>query len=604
MRLSALVIASVVLAGGCYTKPEEQPVSCEERPDVHCNHPIDRLLVPKLRAVGVEPRDADASEICRRLAVDLIGRIPTVAELETCRVQTLEQRIDTFMARPEYVFVQQRAWAETFGFDVNVMWYGYAIDLDRLVGKLARSEIAYASFAAEAVMHPGFYGLHQGDDWAFNVIQTFLGRAGRMDEVAGMRPLTRVFESRVFCDGAIWSDAYAYALADGQNATEAATFANDACVGSGSEEYGLNFCGCFEGEGGVGCRSTTLGKPIDFGTTGCVDPEDPTKSMFTLSAESPGKPRACPDGSARPECGDRLVDEAEQVAGPIAAFPLAPPEVRARVLVVGDALAARADFWEAGADRELRRFIGWWKDGIRRPDFDLPAVRTLLARELKRTQNIRWIQKLVLSSLLYAAPAAPPPHVRGEIPLWAMGSSKLLTAESWLDSASFATVEGPLGFCDYRFVGIGEVGPTNADPKAVLHLPPVLGDAVFPESRYFESAQLLGGCTADAARPRTSTVGMTYAQHDVTRSLCAASKTIFPVGFRADDPSDGALHAAIDHVMLRALSRAATREERVALAADMKACIDAGPEVGCASVEAAVRWLCTRVVDSAEFALY
>jgi hypothetical protein len=432
---------ALLVAASCYSKPDDEPVSCEEKPDAHCGHPIDRVIVPKLRAVKLAPRDGDASQVCRRLSIDLIGRIPTLAELEACRAQTLEQRVDAFMARPEYVATMQRGWAETFGFDANVMWYGYAIDLDALAGRLAKKEIDYASFAAEAVVHPGFYALHQGDDWAFNVIEVFLGRSGRMDEVAGMRPLTRVFESRVFCDALIWSDAYSYAVGEGQSAAEAKTFADDSCVGSGSEEYVYTFCGCMAGEGSIGCRSTTLGPLIDFGSEGCRNTENPDSAgnLFRAGDQVPGLRNVC-SGASRPECVDRLVDDTENIAGPLAAVGALDAPLRARLLSVGAALATREDFWEAAADRELKRFIGWWKDGIRRPDFDLPQVRTLLARELHKTGDLRWVQKLILTSLLYAGDAAPPSRVPvgPEAPLWSMGSTKILAAESWLDSAALA----------------------------------------------------------------------------------------------------------------------------------------------------------------------
>src|SRR5262249_33008184 len=75
---------------------------------------------------------------------------------------------------------------------------------------------------------------------------------------------------------------------------------------------------------------------------------------------------------------------------------------------LGAAIVARPDFWEAGADREIGRFIGWWKDGVRRPDFDLPEVRSALAGELKRTGSVRAIQRLIVTSPIYTAPPRPP----------------------------------------------------------------------------------------------------------------------------------------------------------------------------------------------------
>ena len=63
------------------------------------------------------------------------------------------------------------------------------------------------------------------------------------------------------------------------------------------------------------------------------------------------------------------------------------------------ALSARPDFWEAAADRELKRFLDWWQAGLRRPDYDIPLVRSTLADELRRTGSIRQLQRTIVTSL-------------------------------------------------------------------------------------------------------------------------------------------------------------------------------------------------------------
>jgi hypothetical protein len=594
-------------ASSCSSEDAAPPraISCEEQGDPHCAHPIDRLLVPKLRAIGLGPRDGDALRVCRRLSIDLVGRIPTIDELATCVGESPDQRVDTFMQKPEYVLTQQRAWAEAFGYNSFLMWYGDAYDIDRIVGKLYTGELDYAGFASEIAFHPGFYALHQCDDWTGHLFYTFLGRTARSDEIAGMRPLTRVFESRVFCDAAIWSASYAFELEDGWPDAEAKLYANEGCVAAGSEEFAVNFCGCEPGYGFVGCQSNTLGTPIDFGTDGCAnfDDEFNPQNYYRVGEFSPGLRTACKVGSTESACQDKLVDDYEQVAGVLQPYARLEGPMRDRLMGIGRALAARRDFWEAGADRELSRFIGWWKDGVRRPDFDLPEVRALLASELEKTGSVRAIQKLILTSLLYTGNEEPPKGRAADekLPLWTMGSTKLLTAENWLDSAAIATQGAILGHCDFRFVANGEEGVFSVDPELVRHVPSPLGD-LFPEERYRSSAQLLGGCAADTPRPRVSTVGVTYAQHDLSRSLCANAALVLPADFDAADGSDAALARSARHIINHALTREATEAELGELTAEMKECLTA-PD-GCESPEAAVRWLCTRILDSAEFALY
>src|SRR5262245_17877724 len=110
--MGRLLIAAFALAivGGCGDDPAPPLIdhSCEGQPDPHCDHPIDRLLVPKLRAAGVPIRDADPEELCRRMAIDLIGRGPTAAELAACRGQTPAQMFDALVAKPGYLREQRR----------------------------------------------------------------------------------------------------------------------------------------------------------------------------------------------------------------------------------------------------------------------------------------------------------------------------------------------------------------------------------------------------------------------------------------------------------------------------------------------------------------
>lgn len=607
MRLRTVIASGLLLSAACSAKDESstRALSCEEKFDPHCAHAIDRLLVPKLRAIGLAPRDGDAYRVCRRLSIDLVGRIPTLDELVACVSETPEQRVDTFMAKPEYVLTQQRAWAEAFGFNSFLMWYGDAYDLDRVVGRLYEGELDYAAFASEVAFHPGFFALHQGDDWTGHLFYTFLGRTAREDELAGMRPLTHVFESRVFCDAAIWQASYEFELADGWPTAEATQFADEGCIAAGSEEFALNFCNCEAGYGSVGCRSNTLGTEIDLGVDGCPDLENgySHESFFRIGEFSPGLRQSCTVGATESPCQDRLVDEEEKLAGVLQPYAPLPSALRDRMFGIGKALAARRDFWEAGADRELSRFIGWWKDGVRRPDFDLPEVRALLANELERTGSVRAIQKLILTSLLYTGAEEPPKgHANDEkLPLWSMGSTKLLTSENWLDSAAIATQGRVLGYCDFRFVANGEEGVVSVDPALTRHIPSPLAD-VFPEERYVSGAQLLGGCNSDVPRPRVSTVGVTYAQHDLARSLCANATEVLPVDFDPKDSSDEALSKSARHLVNRAWNRDPDDAELAELTAEMKECLAATD--ACESSEAAARWLCTRILDSAEFALY
>src|SRR5690349_6855884 len=117
-RSGLALLAGVLGLPACSDPPPAPPgLTCEDRPDVHCEHPIDRLLVPRLRGVGLEPRDATAEELCRRMAIDLVGRGPTRDEQAACAGRTPGEIFDQFASTDDYVRTQRRAWAETFGYD-------------------------------------------------------------------------------------------------------------------------------------------------------------------------------------------------------------------------------------------------------------------------------------------------------------------------------------------------------------------------------------------------------------------------------------------------------------------------------------------------------
>ncbi len=57
-------LAFVLAISACGSDKDPPPYdpSCEADPDPHCAHPIDHVLVPRLRELGVPIRDASAEE--------------------------------------------------------------------------------------------------------------------------------------------------------------------------------------------------------------------------------------------------------------------------------------------------------------------------------------------------------------------------------------------------------------------------------------------------------------------------------------------------------------------------------------------------------------
>lgn len=634
IALPLVVACALALATSCAHPPApERPTisdACDPSTEPRCAHVIDRLLIPRLRALHIPAREAPPAELCRRMSIDLIGRIPKPEELEACRAKPPRAMAETLMNSPEYARAQQRGWGELIGYDLNDQnWYGDVVDIDRLIGSAYSigNTLSYSELATRIAVHPAFYALHQDDDWTANIFSVFLGRTARPDELAGMRPLLGIWQRRAFCDGVLWFQAYRDAGGDKAEA-------NDFCeTNVPGIEWVADFCTCEPGYASpTGCRATALGREVDFGTEGCVRAtEHESEANFVrLGSISPGQhAKVCPDGSERPQCADRRLRfdfdaGTGKVRGALPLLPAPSQLQRARLHQLGEALAARTDFWEAAADRELKRFLGWYKEGFRKPDSDLPAVRRVVAEHLRRTGSLPSTQALIVTSLLYDAPAEPPKGTArapqrsegqgmvesDETPAWVLGPTKLLAAESWLDSLAIATIGESVGYCDYRFVAGGVTGPNReaADRRLIATARSPLEGNAFTDESYFAAAQQLGGCSAGVTRPTESSVGLTYAERHLARTLCAVGARVLPGDFNGEDRSERGLAPAAAHLVARLLSRDARPSEAAALAGDMVKCMNAsragGPAAACPTPESAVRWLCARIAESAQFSYY
>jgi hypothetical protein len=276
-------------------------------------------------------------------------------------------------------------------------------------------------------------------------------------------------------------------------------------------------------------------------------------------------------------------------------LPLIDKPGRAQLAKIGEALVARGDFWEAAIDREAKLLLGWWQSSFRHPDSDLPEVRRVLADRLRDKQSLRDIQKLILTSVLYTVAAEPQ---REALPDFALAPTKLMTAETWLDSAAAAVGE-PSGVCDFRWVTPeGFYDESIVDRRYYEKGGLSIYDARMERGAYLELAIKLGGCNAEAKRPALSNVGMAFTEGMLTQLVCAYGRGVVPAGFSGD------LAAGARHVMRATIGRTPNDDETAQLVDEMKACIAAGGTTGCADAETAVRWLCQRALESTEFSTY
>jgi hypothetical protein len=192
---------------------------------------------------------------------------------------------------------------------------------------------------------------------------------------------------------------------------------------------------------------------------------------------------------------------------------------------------------------------------------------------------------------------ADPPSTH---PVWAMGPTRIMTAERWLDSVFYVTFGETAGVCDYRFVTENYDWRMLVNNNLAMRAPMTNR---FTEE-YREWAQSLSGCSSQLSRSTRSSLAIVTAQHDVALKLCAAGTEVLARDL-PDTPSPEVYGPALNRLYERALGRLPTDEERNAAIADMTACSGEGGEEGCrTSGRAALRWFCARLLDSAEFAVY
>jgi len=222
----------------------------------------------------------------------------------------------------------------------------------------------------------------------------------------------------------------------------------------------------------------------------------------------------------------------------------------------------------------------------------------VLADELKRTGSLKDVQRLIATSLLYAQPAAAPEveNVDDMAP-WVAGPTKLLAGEAWLSTAA-AGVGETAGRCDFRWVSTGYFAPHWSDPRDVDPSTGTLDATPFYNGYSIGSIVKLAGCNSDAKRPEVSNIGLTFNQADLARTLCAYGRGVTPAGWTSD------FAAEATHLIKNLWHRAPVAGEAEKMATEMIGCVSAGMTTGCKDADAAARWMCQRIIDSAEFATY
>lgn len=335
-------------------------------------NPVNRGVCPVMWGVGLEPRPIVVHEACRRLFIDVLGRIPTADEVaSTCEGRPWGEVVKRLMATEEFVLVNQRRFADLLMYNNQAVSLERIYDLDALVGKMMRGLVSYDQFAAVAASHPVVTRRHDTpSDRADAVFWMFLGRPPLGHERSDMSRLYNV-----------WQNGYYDHEALGTRLPDA--FVRFPCVNPETGEVDETR----KGE----CTSILWGynEVILTPDVRAVTDEQGNRVMWS--------------GLLRPEEWQLL-----QTPGRI--------------------LAAQPEFWEKAVDDVLELYLGY------RLGVYAPQVRDELVRYfLRYNGDLRALHFAVLTSAPYLQSTVgqgPTAH------RWTYGPLKQIDAEPWLDSIS------------------------------------------------------------------------------------------------------------------------------------------------------------------------
>ncbi len=203
-------ITSGAFAGGEDTLPapravpppdDTRPPDCDGSCVAFCEgaglqNPVNRGLCRSLWGVGLAHRPVDAGEACRRMAMDLLGRLPTEDEAQGLCAGGFGAAAQRMLATDEFVRVNQRRAADKFLYSTEVVNVEAIFDMDRLVEKLMRGLIPYDLFAAVVSAHPVLVRRAADPrDRAEALFRHFLGRPPFDNERSDMARLYALWHS-------------------------------------------------------------------------------------------------------------------------------------------------------------------------------------------------------------------------------------------------------------------------------------------------------------------------------------------------------------------------------------------------------------------------
>ncbi|MCC6811616.1 MAG: DUF1549 domain-containing protein [Deltaproteobacteria bacterium] len=580
-----LVVLSLAAAVHCgrgkiiagEAKCDADPCSCNKE----CPTVVDSSLRDAFKCRLLPITEASDTELCRRLFVDIVGRLPTQEDYASvCQGQKVDAIVDALIVSTDYVTARQKLWADRFGYNDARTWYLNTLGLDVLVSKLYREEIDITTFVTQAAIHPAL--LSTGD----NMLALLVDRS--VNPKVDPRTLAK---SPV--DGYV-DAVFGALMLRSPTVEETAEFANlyrmyeidpvasdPGLVGYAARRIRVQPCAC-AGAKKAFCRSSNAIGPAQ-------DVSLPLR--FPAVADCAAEP-----GNAF------YLDDAPEKNGP------RPEELNA-LSAPGRLLVIRPDFHEQHVKETLKRLLGYDPASTLDEETAKGLVKAL-TDSFKASGSLRALEASIFRSVLYRqaqTPSAPAVDCEGkDSPVFA-GPRKRLDADAYFSSIA-ALTSYSFGKCDYRFQtrtypkNVSGVTVTAYAPIASIYSYDVKTAATDePELSGREKARTIGACVDRTTVRKQDDAGPFFLMSldYLTREACETTSlaNIAP-GSGTDEAS---LQAIADLQFQRFFLTTPSPEEKSASVLAMQSCLQS-PNT--CPPDRVGRRFCSAMLKSARFATY
>lgn len=200
---------NAVFAGGASPDVQPRPITgkpdweiCDADCQSYCDsqqfdNPVDEAMCPHIWGAGLDTLPVDEEQACRRLFADTTGVFPSYEQIsENCLGRPIAQTVEDLIESDDFVFQNQRRWADVFRYNNVAVNFERIYDADVLVGKLYSGLLRYDSFVEVMSAHPTFVRrFDDANDRAEAIFSIFVGRPPYDNERADMAKLYALWEN-------------------------------------------------------------------------------------------------------------------------------------------------------------------------------------------------------------------------------------------------------------------------------------------------------------------------------------------------------------------------------------------------------------------------